>query len=89
VVLAGLGTAVIGIAIQKTVGFRVSHEAEISGVDRSEHAESAYDFADLGQSRFNPFGHPVSSPGTAPPPAQAADREPAAPAQRDGAASLV
>ena len=61
VALSGLGTAVIGTAIQKTVGFRVSHEAEISGVDRSEHAESAYDFADLGQSRFNPFGPPVHS----------------------------
>jgi Amt family ammonium transporter len=59
--LSGLGTAVIAVAIQKTVGFRVSREAEVSGVDRSEHAETAYDFADLGQSRFNPFGHPVQS----------------------------
>jgi ammonium transporter, Amt family len=55
--LSGFATAVIGLAIQKTIGFRVSHEAEVAGVDRSEHAESAYDFADLGQSRFNPFGH--------------------------------
>jgi Amt family ammonium transporter len=57
VALSGLGTAVIGLAIHKTIGFRVSHEDEIAGVDRSEHAESAYAFAELALSRFNPFGH--------------------------------
>ena len=57
VALSGLGTAVIGLAIHKTLGFRVSHEDEIAGVDRSEHAESAYAFAELALSRFSPFGH--------------------------------
>ena len=55
--VSALGTAVIGLAIHKTMGFRVSYEDEIAGVDRSEHAESAYAFADLAMSRFNPFGH--------------------------------
>ena len=59
VALSGLGTAVIGLAIHKTIGFRVSHEAELAGVDRSEHAETAYAFAELGLSRFNPFGHHI------------------------------
>lgn len=57
VALSGLATAVIGLAIHKTMGFRVSHEAEVAGVDRSEHAETAYEFDGLAHSRFNPFGH--------------------------------
>ena len=59
VAVSGLGTAVIGLAIHKTLGFRVSREDELAGVDRSEHAETAYAFAELGFSRFNPFGHHV------------------------------
>ena len=59
VTLSGLGTAVIGLALHRTIGFRVSHEAEVAGVDRSEHAETAYEFDGLAHSRFNPFGHHV------------------------------
>ncbi len=61
VLLSGIATAVIGLAIHKTIGFRVSRDDEVAGVDRSEHAESAYEFADLGQSRFNPFGQHVQA----------------------------
>ena len=65
--VSGLMTAVIGIAIHKTIGFRVSHEAEIAGVDRSEHAESAYEFGSMGPpvppaSPAHPRS-PVRSPG--------------------------
>ncbi|MHA7221265.1 ammonium transporter [Arthrobacter sp. RHLT1-20] len=59
VTLSGVVTAVIGLAIHKSIGFRVNHDDELAGVDRSEHAETAYDFADLGLSRFSPFGHHV------------------------------
>ena len=59
VAVSGLGTAVIGLTIHKTLGFRVSHEDELAGVDLSQHAETAYAFAELGLSRFNPFGHQV------------------------------
>jgi Amt family ammonium transporter len=38
----------IGLAIQKTIGFRISDEDEISGIDNAEHAETGYDFASLG-----------------------------------------
>ncbi|WP_433084280.1 ammonium transporter [Dactylosporangium sp. CA-052675] len=34
---------VLAFVIQKTVGFRVSTEAEVEGIDIAEHAESAYD----------------------------------------------
>jgi ammonium transporter, Amt family len=43
-------TLVIGIVIQKTMGFRITEEEEVTGIDNVEHAESAYDFASLGSS---------------------------------------
>ncbi|WP_258064655.1 ammonium transporter [Arthrobacter sp. ZGTC131] len=53
--LSGLMTAVIGVGIHKTIGFRVSHEDEVTGVDLSEHAETAYEFGGLGPSQFHPL----------------------------------
>ena len=41
-------TYLIGLLLQKTIGFRVSQEDELAGVDGSEHAESAYDLGTLG-----------------------------------------
>ncbi|KDN83074.1 ammonium transporter [Kitasatospora cheerisanensis] len=38
----------LGTAIQKTIGFRVAEDVEVSGIDQAEHAESAYDFSALG-----------------------------------------
>ncbi|WP_258062035.1 ammonium transporter [Arthrobacter sp. ZGTC412] len=58
VLLSGVGTLVIGRAINKTIGFRVSREAETAGVDLSEHAESAYAFGEMGAA-FNPTSHAV------------------------------
>ncbi|WP_308159954.1 ammonium transporter [Arthrobacter sp. ISL-5] len=52
--LSGLMTAIIGVGIHKTIGFRVSHGDEVAGVDRSEHAESAYEFGGLAPSQFHP-----------------------------------
>jgi Amt family ammonium transporter len=43
-------TLVIGIVIQKTMGFRLTEEDEVAGIDNVEHAESAYDFTSLGSS---------------------------------------
>jgi ammonium transporter, Amt family len=31
--------------VQKTIGFRISEEEEVTGIDQSEHAETGYDFA--------------------------------------------
>jgi Amt family ammonium transporter len=41
-------TLIIGFAIQKTIGFRISEEDEVTGIDTVAHAESGYDFASLG-----------------------------------------
>ncbi|WP_285251103.1 ammonium transporter [Pseudarthrobacter sp. fls2-241-R2A-168] len=54
--LSGIGTLVIGRAINKTIGFRVSREAETAGVDLAEHAESAYAFGEIGGG-FRPLNH--------------------------------
>ena len=40
----------IGIVIQKTMGFRLTEEDEVAGIDNVVHAESGYDFASLGSS---------------------------------------
>jgi Amt family ammonium transporter len=39
---------VIGFAVHKLMGFRISEEDEVSGIDSVVHAETAYDFASLG-----------------------------------------
>jgi len=36
-------TYMIGLAIDKTIGFRVEEEVEVSGIDQAEHLETAYE----------------------------------------------
>jgi len=38
---------IIAFAVHKTIGLRVSEEAEIAGIDQAEHAETAYDWGGL------------------------------------------
>ena len=54
-----LVTLVIGLVLKKTIGFRISADEEIAGIDLAEHAETAYElgssgggghFAGIGQS---------------------------------------
>ncbi len=52
---------IIGFAIQKTIGFRVSEEVEASGIDEAEHAEVAYEF---GAVRGGRTGGSVTAPAT-------------------------
>jgi Amt family ammonium transporter len=39
---------ILGKLIDKTMGFRISEEDEVTGVDLASHAETAYEFANLG-----------------------------------------
>jgi len=39
---------ILAFLVNKTIGMRVSEEAEITGVDQTEHAETAYDWGGLG-----------------------------------------
>jgi Amt family ammonium transporter len=42
-----VATLIIGFAIEKTIGFRVSTDKELIGVDQTEHAESAYELGGI------------------------------------------
>ncbi len=44
----------LGWIIDKTIGFRISHDAEVAGIDLNEHSETAYEFdtqSDLNERR--------------------------------------
>ncbi|UFT00339.1 ammonium transporter [Nocardia huaxiensis] len=47
---SGVATLIIALAIKFTIGLRADEEAEFVGLDESEHAETAYDFAAVGGS---------------------------------------
>jgi Amt family ammonium transporter len=50
-------TYIIGFALHKTIGFRVTEEEEVDGIDYAEHAETAYDMIITGgggNSSFRP-----------------------------------
>ena len=42
-----VATLIIGLLIEKTIGFRVTSDKELGGVDLSEHAESAYEMGGI------------------------------------------
>ncbi|MFB6892139.1 ammonium transporter [Kitasatospora sp. NPDC056327] len=79
-----MGVAVVGVysfvlswllakAIDRTIGFRVAEEAEVAGIDRAEHAESAYDFSALGSALGRTAVHaPAPAPAAVTPTAPAA-----------------
>ncbi|MGW6913006.1 ammonium transporter [Kitasatospora sp. NPDC054939] len=64
----------LGQAIHRTIGFRVSEEEEVAGIDQSEHAESAYDFSALGTGIARPAPVAASAAPAAPAPAATAGR---------------
>jgi Amt family ammonium transporter len=54
--LSAVMTALIGLGIHRTIGFRITSDDEVAGVDLSEHAETAYEFGGLGVGgSFHPF----------------------------------
>jgi Amt family ammonium transporter len=44
---------IIGFAIDKTIGFRVKEEAEISGIDYDQHAETGYELTNSSRGGFS------------------------------------
>ena len=44
IVWCGVLTAIIGLAIKYTMGWRIKPEAEVEGIDYDQHGESAYDW---------------------------------------------
>ena len=45
---SGIATAILGYLIKFTIGWRVSEEEEVDGIDFAEHGETAYDLATSG-----------------------------------------
>jgi Amt family ammonium transporter len=43
IVWSGVATLVIAIPIKLTIGWRVTEEAEVDGIDSDQHGEAAYD----------------------------------------------
>ncbi|GAA1371160.1 ammonium transporter [Streptomyces beijiangensis] len=41
-------SAVLAFLLDKTIGMRVTEDVEVSGIDQTEHAETAYDFSGAG-----------------------------------------
>jgi Amt family ammonium transporter len=48
VVVSGVVTLVIALALKATIGWRVTEDVEVAGIDQTEHAESAYDMNSRG-----------------------------------------
>jgi Amt family ammonium transporter len=44
-----IATLIIGKIIDATMGFRITHDQEIAGIDLAIHAERAYELSDNGQ----------------------------------------
>jgi Amt family ammonium transporter len=76
-------TTLIGLAIHKTMGMRVTDADERSGIDVTEHAETAYELAMVGGS-FHPGEHRVAGAASSPGGTMAADPVREAEAVRGG-----
>ena len=47
-VISGVVTLVIALALKATLGWRIPDDVEVAGIDQAEHAESAYDMNAVG-----------------------------------------
>ncbi|WP_106819447.1 ammonium transporter [Janibacter massiliensis] len=56
VVYSGVLTALIGLLLKVTMGWRIDREQEVAGIDLGEHAETAYDLVARG-GRIGASGH--------------------------------
>ncbi|WP_309081881.1 ammonium transporter [Zhihengliuella sp.] len=57
----GAATLAIGLAIHRTIGFRISESDEQTGIDLAEHAETGYEYGGLGTSAGSFVPHPATS----------------------------
>ena len=64
IVISGVVTLVIALALKATMGWRIPEDVEVTGIDQGEHAETAYDLVSVGARMGAPsFGgaHATSS----------------------------
>ena len=48
IVISGVVTLVIALALKATMGWRIPEDVEVAGIDQGEHAETAYDLVSVG-----------------------------------------
>jgi ammonium transporter, Amt family len=72
-VFSFVATLVIGKLIDLTMGFRVSRDDELQGVDQTVHAETAYEFGSLIGGGYSPLPGRAPAPGVRPETAQTID----------------
>ncbi len=62
IVISGVVTLVIAMALKATMGWRIPEDVEVTGIDQGEHAETAYDLVSVGARMGAPsFGAHASS----------------------------
>jgi Amt family ammonium transporter len=65
IVISGVVTLVIALALKATMGWRIPEDVEVAGIDQAEHAESAYDLVSVGGRVGAPaFGQHTSPTGS-------------------------
>ncbi|HKX67196.1 MAG TPA: ammonium transporter [Intrasporangium sp.] len=66
VVLSGLVTIVLALALKATLGWRISEDEETAGIDQNVHAETGYDWGSLGAAIGRGAGPavPAAAPAT-------------------------
>ena len=65
IAISAVVTTVIGLALKYTMGWRISEDDEVSGIDAAVHAESGYDFGGVGASRAGSLLSSSPLPATA------------------------
>ena len=74
VVFCAVVTAVIGLALKYTMGWRISGDDEHAGIDSTQHAESAYSYTDDNDQEFEEVADFDSAQGDAQRATERADR---------------
>lgn len=65
IVISGLVTLVIGLALKATLGWRVSEDVEVAGIDVAVHGETAYEALPATRGRSLDSTVPAAAPGRA------------------------
>ncbi|MDF2143999.1 ammonium transporter [Knoellia sp. p5-6-4] len=60
--ISGALTALIGLALKATMGWRVTRDVETDGIDQAVHGESAYDIGGVSGGRFGSGAVPTTVP---------------------------
>jgi ammonium transporter, Amt family len=62
IIISGVVTLVIALALKATMGWRIPDDVEVTGIDQGEHAETAYDLVSVGgRVGAPPFGQHATS----------------------------